>query len=148
MRIFLSIALLAQIFFGCKTTQSPTTSGLDWGSDAEKNLAVQNFENAIFECVPFITAVVPNAKVLTLRGDKESESVVKQFVNHLVNAHDNATTEQAAQLLELYKKEKGTPLPHCGGQAAEFVLSEFAQHSNLVQVVFGQEPTLKLALQY
>lgn len=143
MKVIIAIAFISCLS-ACKTT-SGGVNKLDWGSDAEKKAAVVNFENAIYECVPLITSALPNVKILTIRGDKDKEDVVRKFVEHLVNHHDNDETESSAQLLEYYKREKSLSLALCGGEANEFVLTAFATHSNLIQVVMGDETTLKLS---
>lgn len=142
-RALLSVLFLSLIL-GCKTTDHQQNSDVSsWGDSAEKESARQQFTQAIRDCVPLITAVVPGLKTIIIAGNNQREAVVRDFVNRLVQ-DPSAKTERSAELLKYYYSEKGRIFPPCGGEAAEYVLTEFAVHTNAIKVGFGEEELLKI----
>ncbi len=130
--------------FACKTTSKNEESAVSyWANDEEMAHAREKFKQTIHDCVPLITAVVPGAKTLKTNSDPKQAEVVELFVNQLVS-DPKPKTERAAMLLRYYYNEKGRIFPPCGGEGAEYVLTEFAVHTNAIAVAFGEEAELKI----
>jgi len=140
----LILALFVTTAWACKTTERKGTSEvLSWSSSEEKEGARQQFIKALKDCVPLISAVVPGAKTLRISGIPKREKVVEDFVNRIVE-NPSAKAERSAELLRYYYNDKGRIFPPCGGEAMEYVLTEFAIHTNAIKVGFGEEEDLKI----
>ena len=132
------------LVISCRTTKNQESTQIsNWGSPEEKELAKQRFSKTLHECVPLVIAVVPGVKVLNIFGDSQREQVTQQFIDRLVQ-EPTEKAERSALLLQLYYGDKNLKLPPCGGEAAEFVLSEFAVHTNVIKVAFGEESLLQI----
>lgn len=140
----LFLAFLSTFATNCKTTRKHQASEVSsWGGAEEKEMARQRFLQALRECVPLISGAYPGAKTVTLAGDPVSEKVMQDFVSRLIQ-EPSSTAERSARLLDFYYKEKGNTLPPCAGDAAEYVLTEFAAQTNIVKIALREETVLKL----
>ncbi len=144
MRNYRYIALCCLLSLGaCKTTSRRGDSELlTWESEDEKVQARGRFIQAIEQCVPLISGLVTRGKAVNIKGDAARERVVATVVDKLI-AEADPKAQRAALLLQLYYADKWKVLPPCGGQATEFVLTEFATRTNVIELAFGQAQELK-----
>jgi len=142
-RVMILLVMVGSIT-ACKTTSQQSTSNLKtWDNPEEREAARRQFTQALYDCVPLITAVIPGVKTITIAGDRQREAVVAEFVDRII-ANPSSRTERSADLLQYYYNEKDTIFPPCGGTAAEYVLTEFATRTNALKVGFGEEKELRM----
>ncbi len=129
----------------CRTTgaQNGQSNLNAWANDADKEMARQSFTQAIYQCVPVVSAAVTGAKTVKLAKDSETSAVVDKFVADMIEDPD-PKVEHTAALLRFYYNDKNRQLPPCGGEATEYVLTAFASKTNVIAIAFGEESKLRI----
>jgi hypothetical protein len=109
-----------------------------------KQNARKQFVAVIKECVPLLSSLIPGAQKVDIATDPQRMAVVGSFVDHLISRSDVKQAGKAAELIKLYYSDSKELGPACNAQTTDYILSEFAIQTNVIDLAFGMPQQLKI----
>ncbi|MFW7378440.1 MAG: hypothetical protein ACOH5I_06525 [Oligoflexus sp.] len=140
------VFLLVSMLVSCKTTNQSSVSKLSiWGDPDSKVQLQEKFVSIINQCTPMVLVLAPGGSTFDISKDPTKQQVVQRFVEIMLQ-EPKSEFDPSARLYAYYLKDRNRDLAPCSGEAAEFLLLNFALRTNLLALT--RNSSLDLVILY